>query len=257
MPRDRWLLELLGEHQAFTTEQVTALAFDHIHTARNRLNLLNSRGVLARFRDAVRPGSQSFRWTTGIVGDAWLAYRAGKAPPKPATVANRVNALAASPRLAHVLGVNGTFVDLAAHARHTPVARLDVWWSERRCREVTGELVRPDGHGVWTEDGTTIGFWLEYDRATETTGRRLAKIDDYLALREATGLGHAVLIWVQTRRQETELHKRLCTHPAVVDGGLVVATASGGHHPAEPVWLVAGHTTRLRLANLPTNNSRA
>src|SRR6185436_8458918 len=68
MPRDRWLLDLLHEHEVFTTEQVAALAFDHVHTARNRLMLLHQRGILARFRDAVRPGSQSWRWTLDLVG---------------------------------------------------------------------------------------------------------------------------------------------------------------------------------------------
>src|SRR5690606_9879424 len=101
----------------------------------------------------------------------------------------------------------------------------------RRCREVTGDLVHPDGHGVWTEHATTVSFWLEYDRGTEPAHRLLAKIDDYQALQEATGLGHAVLIRMQTRRQETELHKKLRTHPLAFDGALVVATASGEHHP--------------------------
>jgi len=252
MPRDRWLLELLGEHQVFTTEQITALAFDNIHTARNRLNLLLARGVVARFRDAVRPGSQSWRWTLGWVGAAWLAYRSGTPVPRPGTVADRVNALSSSPRLPHLLGINGFFVDLAALARHSP-AQLAVWWSERRCRDVCGDLVHPDGHGAWTEHGRTVSWWLEYDRATEPAHRVVAKMDGYAALHRAAELNHAVLIRMQTARQETELHRRLSTHPAVARGELLVATASGDHtmHPAGLVWLVAGHTTRLRLADLP------
>jgi hypothetical protein len=258
MPRDRWLLELLGEHQVLTTEQITALAFDNLHTARNRLNLLLSRQVLARFRDAVRPGSQSWRWTLGWVGAAWLAYRAGTPPPRPGTVADRVNALSASPRLPHLLGVNAFFVDLAAHARHRPT-QLVLWWSERHCRDVCGDLAHPDGHGVWTErqpDGSsrTVSWWLEYDRASEPARRVVAKLDGYTALHRATNLNHAVLIRMQTARQETELHRRLHTHPAIAGRELLVATMSGDHtvHPAGPVWLVAGHTTRLRLADLPT-----
>lgn len=49
MPRDRWLLDLLDQHQVFTTEQVAALGFDHVHTTRNRLNLLHGRRVLEKF----------------------------------------------------------------------------------------------------------------------------------------------------------------------------------------------------------------
>ncbi|GLI02939.1 hypothetical protein [Phytohabitans aurantiacus] len=47
MPRDRWLLELLNEHQVFTTEHVAALGFDHVHTARNRLVLPDGFGGVA------------------------------------------------------------------------------------------------------------------------------------------------------------------------------------------------------------------
>src|SRR6266540_2007108 len=60
MPRDRWLIDLLHQHQVLSTEQIAALAFDNVHTARNRLNQFGRRGVLARFRDCVRPG-----WTPG------------------------------------------------------------------------------------------------------------------------------------------------------------------------------------------------
>jgi Replication-relaxation len=254
MPRDRWLIDLLHDHQVFTTEQVAALCFDHLHTARNRLNLLARRQVLTRFRDAVRPGSQSWRWALGWIGAAFIAYRDGSPVPRPSTVAHRVNQLAASPRLAHLLGVNSFFVDLAAYARHTPEATLSVWWPERRCRDICGDLAHPDGHGVWTEHGGTVAFWLEYDRASEPAHRVLEKLEGYQSLHQATGLGHAVLIRMQTARQETELQRRLATHPAITAGGLLVATTSGGHtsHPAGPVWLPAGHTQRHRLAHLPT-----
>src|SRR5439155_203410 len=232
MPRDRWLLDLLAEHDVFTTEQVAALGFDHVHTARNRLNLLQQRGILARFRDAVRPGSQAWRWTLDLVGATYIAARNGNPTPKPATIRHKINRLAASPHLGHQLGVNGLFVDLAAHARHTPGARLGVWWSERTCRQVTGDLVHPDGHGVWTCEGATRGFWLEYDTGTEKRHTIAAKIDGYATLHRATGLDHAVLIWLSTPGREASLHRHLAAHPAIRGGQLVVATASGDQtHP--------------------------
>jgi hypothetical protein len=252
MPRDRWLIDLIHDHQVFSTEHIAALAFDNVHTARNRLNLLQRRRVLDKFRDCVRPGSQSWRWTLGWLGAAWVAYRDGTPVPRAGSVADRVNRLSSSPRLAHLLGINGFFVDLAAHARTAPGAALSVWWSERRCRDVAGELAHPDGHGVWTEHGMTAGFWLEYDNGTEPARRVLEKLEGYAALHRATGLHHAVLIRMQTARQETALHQRLRTHPTVTGGALMVATMSGDHttHPAGPVWLPARHTNRYRLANL-------
>ena len=57
---------------------------------------------------------------------------------------------------------------------------------------------------MWTEDGHTCSFWLEYDRATEPARPSPEKLDGYPALHQATGLEHAVLIRMQTARQETD-----------------------------------------------------
>ncbi len=224
-----------------STEHVAALGFDNVHTARNRLHLLTSRGVLTRFRDCVRPGSQSWRWMLGPVGAAFIAARDGTPTPGAGTLAAKTNRLSASPRLGHLLGVNGFFVDLAAHARHNRGAALSLWWSERTCGTVTGNLVHPDGHGVWVQDGRTVSFWLEYDNATEPTWRVLDKPTGYARLHRAADLDHTVLIRMQTHRQEHTLRARLGDHPGVT-GGLRVATASGtGIHPAGGCGSGRGH----------------
>jgi hypothetical protein len=75
--RDRWLIELLAQHRVLTAEQITALAFDHIKRAWRRLRLLCQRGVLARFRRHVQPGTQSWRYTLGPLG----ATVNGSGPP--------------------------------------------------------------------------------------------------------------------------------------------------------------------------------
>jgi hypothetical protein len=97
-----------------------------------------------------------------------------------------------------------------------------------------------------------VSFWLEYDRGTEPRHRVLSKLDGYVRLHRATGLTHVVLIWFDTPGRETSLHQRLAAHPAVAADELAVAIGHGQHHPAGPVWLPAGHATRLRLAELPT-----
>lgn len=257
-PRDRWLLDLLHHHQVLSTEHIAALAFDHVQTARNRLNILAHRQVLDRFRDCVRPGSQSWRWTLGWIGAAYIAARDNQPTPRRTTVAERANRLSSNPRLGHLLGVNGFFVDLATYARHTPGARLGRWWSERQCREVAGDLAHPDGYGEFTDDGRTASFWLELDNATEHAGRVAEKLDGYAALHRAAGLHHAVLFRMHTARQEATLQQRLRTHPTITRDGLLVATTHGEHTsgPAGPVWLVPGHPVRLRLVDLPTPDTR-
>ncbi len=257
MPRDRWLLDLLAEHKVLTTGQVAALAFGNVHTARNRLVLLAQRGVLTRFRDGVRPGSQQWRWTLGPLGAAWAAARDGQPEPTPATIRRQANRLAASPVLAHLLAVNGFFTDLAASARDTPSARLSDWWSEHRCHSVTGDLVRPDGHGTWTEHGHACSFWLEYDRATEPPGRVAAKLDRYAALARATSTSHTVLFVLATPAREATLLARIGAHPAVTSGALTIATTGQpDQHPAGPIWALPGTPGRLRLAHIPASPSQ-
>ena len=66
--------------------------------------------------------------------------------------------LAASQRLAHLVGVNGFFTALLRSARTRPGCRLEEWWSERRCAREWGEVVRPDGYGVWVDHGASMPF---------------------------------------------------------------------------------------------------
>jgi hypothetical protein len=250
MPRDRWLLDLLHEHQVLSTGQIAALGFTNIHTARNRLALLHARGIVARFRDAVRPGSQSWRWTLGLTGTAWIAARDGQPAPQPAAIRQRINRLAARPSLGHLIGVNGFFTDLAASARHTPGTELRTWWSEQRCRAIGGDLVRPDGHGIWAASGMAIGFWLEWDTGTEKRHQVAAKLAGYAALHQATGLEHTILFRLHSLAAETSLRQALARHTATGPGGLLIATTSQPG-PAAPVWLALNAATRVRLDQLP------
>jgi len=250
MPRDRWLIDLLGQHRVFTTDQINTLAFTNIHTARNRLVQLNSRGILARFRDAIRPGSEQWRWTLDLYGEVYLTSRDDQPPPKFSTIRTKINKLAASPLLAHLLAVNDLFADLIGHARATPGAALAQWWSEAACRNVTGDLVRPDGYGDWTEAGRRITFWFEQDQGTEKTHRVIAKLDDYAAFQRATGRRDAILFRLVSPRAAKSFQARLAEHPAIVDGRLLVATNDGTGHPAAAVWQPAATTTRVRLAQL-------
>jgi hypothetical protein len=40
----------------------------------------------------------------------------------------------------------------------------------RMSREAFGNLVRPDGHGVWRIGGRVVPFWLEMDSRDRGTG---------------------------------------------------------------------------------------
>ncbi|MEU0558467.1 replication-relaxation family protein [Dactylosporangium sp. NPDC006015] len=251
-PRDRLLLDLLDEHQTFTTEHLVQLAFGSTGRARNRLNVLLSRDILDRFRLYQRPGSQSWRWTLGPIGAAIVAAGQGDAMPRPAAVRDTTARLAMSPRLNHLLATNGFFVALNGHARTRPGVRLGRWWNEARCRDATGSLVRPDGHGVWIAGGRAVPFWLEMDLGTEALQRVADKLSGYAAL--GPRRAYPVLFWLPTAAREANLHAYLSR--AGVPGEVTVATAADDYAatnggPAGVVWRRPGDPARVTLTDLP------
>ncbi|MEV8515906.1 replication-relaxation family protein [Dactylosporangium sp. NPDC051484] len=253
-PRDRLLLDLLNQHQTFSTEQLATLAFGSVGRARNRLNTLHDRDILDRFRLFHRPGSQSWRWTLGPVGAAIVAAGRGEAMPRPAAVRDTTARLAMSPRLNHLLATNGFFVALTGHARTHDRAgvRLARWWNEQRCREATGNLVRPDGHGVWVTGGQVVPFWLEMDLGTEALQRVAEKLTGYAHL--GPRRAYPVLFWLPTTAREANLHAHLSRAGApdgvaVATGADDYAAARGG--PAGAVWRRPGDPARVTLTDLP------
>jgi len=64
--------------------------------------------------------------------------------------------IATSRRPAHTVGANDLFVRLVAVGRHNPAAKLVTWWGERYCTANLGEVVPPDGVGVWREGDAAV-----------------------------------------------------------------------------------------------------
>jgi hypothetical protein len=253
-PRDRHLLDLLSDHQTFTTNQLADLTFGTVGRARVRLTTLYSRAVLDRFRHYQRPGSQAWRWTLGSLGAAIVAASRGEPLPRPAAVRDTTARLATSPTLNHLLATNGFFVALTAHARtRDDGARLVRWWNETRSRDACAGLVRPDGHGVWHTARRAVPFWLEMDLGTEVLSRVAEKLTGYAHL--GPRLAYQVLFWLPSITREANLHAHLAR--TGIPGGLTVATASddasGG--PAGPVWRVVGHPGRVPLVEIPAPSS--
>src|SRR5487761_1833629 len=130
-------------------------------------------------------------------------------------------------------------------ARGRPAADLRVWWPERRCRATWGEVVRPDGYGVWQDAGAELAFFLEYDRGTETHARLVAKLEGYATLAAAARDPFWVLFWFTGPEREAAARKALAGAP------VPVATACEGAPPSDAVWLPAGTSSgRRRLAEL-------
>ena len=250
--RDRLLLQLLDNHQVLTTDQIHRMLFHARRTCQIRLGELAALGLLDRFRFARDGGgSQPWHWTLGHNGHRFQAAAHQRPEPTLRMSRQTVQRLSANPHLAHLLTANEFFVRLTAHARQHPAARLDRWWSEslttKQYRTITA-----DGHGLWSVGDTTVGFFLEADTGTEPLGRVVAKLDRYAQLIRRGGPRYPVLFWLGSEQREEHLQQLLRGQHSDVP----VATATHTSHPAEAVWLSAGATGRVRLAELPSDHGQ-
>ncbi len=248
--RDRELCRLVWEHRVLTSAQCAELVFASPVTARHRLVILTNLRVLDRFRPPWPRGEGSAPWhyVLGPAGAAVLAAEQATTVAQLGWRRDRAVGIAHSQHLAHQVGVNGFFTALAAAARRRVDAALAVWWSERRCAERWGQVIRPDGYGRWRQAGGEVDFFLEYDRGTEDLGRLAGKLDGYAELAAATRIATPVLLWLPGPSRETAARQAIGQPP------VPAATASpdvGGTHPAGPVWLPAGqHGPRRHLVDL-------
>jgi hypothetical protein len=246
--RDRLLLDWLADHKVLTTFQICQALFGSLDFAQRRLLRLHQLGLVDRFRP-LRAGGGSYPWHYVLdqLGAEIVAASRGEKPPRRAQTVDRMRRIATSRTLDHLLGVNQFFTDLAGYARNHRPARLERWWSEQRCArpgafaKVLISPVRPDGHGVFAQDGRRVAFFLEWDRGGEQRRVLADKLAGY-ARHVALG-GHAwpVLFCLPTSGREESLHRLLDTIGVVVPVATVARDSiDTGAGPADAVWLVHG-----------------
>ena len=168
--RDRQILRLLRWHRVLTTSQIHVMFFRDLNTAQHRMTRLHELRLVERFRPQRCGRDGEYHYVLDVLGAYVVAVMANRDPdrePKMRWRTDQALSIATSQRLAHTVGANDLFVRLVAAARHRPDAELSTWWGERYCKAHLGEVVRPDGVGVWREGDATVIFCLEYDRGTE------------------------------------------------------------------------------------------
>jgi hypothetical protein len=245
--RDRHLCRLLDDHRVLTTPQVADVGFTGERRARMRLSELYALDIVDRFRPQTWGKPAPYHWVLGPLGAALVAAEAGTDLTDLSWRRSLAHDLAASQRLAHLVGTNGLFTALLRATRIRPGCALTEWWSERRCAREWGEVVRPDGYGIWTERDTSLPFLVEYDNGTERLERLTGKLDGYSRLAAAAGHPNWVLFTFPGPRREAEA-RRVLAHRTVP----VATTArTPGTIPDGPVWLpVARSGPRLTLIQL-------
>jgi hypothetical protein len=270
--RDMTLLGWLADHGVLTSFQIAHALYPSVNFAQRRLRKLTALGVIDRFRPQ-RPdgGSHPYHYVLAQLGVEVVAAQRGEELPRKDRAKARRWHLTNRANLPHLLGTNEFFIQLAGHARTHQNAALQRWWPATRCAQMGAfadpddepnirlyrAQVRPDGHGIWTEDDRTVPFFAEYDTGTEPLWKVAGKLTGYTELARATGKAWPVLFWLHSARRERNLREELAGQhlPAVV-----AATAARDHatrldlSPAETVWALLGDLDdggRLRLADLP------
>jgi hypothetical protein len=150
-------------------------------------------------------------------------------------------AIVTSQRLHHQVAVNDLFCALVRAARASDgQCELRVWQGERRARRTAANervCVRPDGYGVWAEDGAHLPFFVELDRGTKPLDRLAGKLDGYAEAEEFQQRSVWVLVSLHSVQRELGARQAMLA-PNRPD--VPVATTHrrlpDSHHPHEAVW---------------------
>ncbi|GIG60573.1 hypothetical protein Lfu02_49450 [Longispora fulva] len=268
--RDLRLADWLYDHGVLTTDQIAAALFPSLDFAQRRLLRLTALGVVARFRpQRWDGGSHPYHYLLDQLGTEIVAAQRNDSPPRKDQARRRRHHLTNRANLAHLLGTNQVFTDLAAYARTHPGTELRRWWPASRFYDGAGfyqrgdnpammisRLPRPDGHGMWATEGRVVPFYLEYDTGSEPIDTLVDKVSRYSTIASMAMRSWPVLFWLPSLRREHNFQERLAN--AKITSGVLLATTSAdyvtarGLSPAEEVWWLHRSDGRRRtLAAVP------
>ncbi|HEY0699567.1 MAG TPA: replication-relaxation family protein, partial [Micromonospora sp.] len=224
--------------------------------------------LVGRFRpQRADGGSYPYHYVIDQLGAEVVAASRDERPPRRDHARVERRRWTSSRSLAHRLGINSFFTDLAGYARTQPGAELRRWLPESACARAGAftspedpglvrayqPRVRPDGYGVWAEDGAVVPVFVEYDSGGEQLSVLLGKLAGYRELFVTIGRVWPVLFWLHSAARERNLRRLLAEAPPPVP----VATGARDHAvtaglcPAQAVWAVAGGDGQRRtLADL-------
>lgn len=252
--RDKSICLDLHEHRVLTTEQIFELHFNSSARARVRLRQLYMRGVLARFRPKVNPGSLPWHYTLDELGARIVAAVREIDFERIRFRRDRVLSIANSPRLRHLVVTNGFFCRLAYAGRTQGSLRLAEWWGESRCAFEWKGLVRPDAYGhVINGNRRSLSFFLELDRGTESRSQVEAKLLSYEDVFRFPDAPEALLFCFRTEERERSVREVLRGLP------FPVATTAVALHCSDPlggVWLPIRSKVRVPLLSIPRRQRR-
>ena len=189
----------------------------------------------------------------GPLGAALVAAEAGVELADLSWRRTLAHDLAASQRLAHLVGLNGFFTALLRSARTRPGCDLDRVVVRAALRPRVGRGRPPRRLRRLDRARHRLPFLLEYDNGTERLDRLAAKLAGYARLAAAAGHPNWVLFTFPGPRREADA-RRVLAHP---DVPVATAARTPGAPPTPPSGCpVASSGRRLRLAELATPRPR-
>ena len=267
--RDRILLGWLFDHGVLTSFQIAHALFPSLDFCQRRLRTLYRLRLMARFRpQRADGGSYPYHYVIDRLGAEVVAVDRQERLPRRDHARVERRRWTSSRTLAHRLGVNGFFTELAGYARTHRDVGLVEWLPEAACARAGAfttradlglvrayqPRMRPDGYGWWAEDGARVPFFVEYDTGGEPLSVLVGKLAGYGELFATIGRAWPVLFWLHSAAREANLRRLLADLPPSL---LPVATGARDHAtgaglcPAEAVWAAAGRGgARHRLADL-------
>jgi Replication-relaxation len=133
--RDRTLLGWLYDHDVLTTPQLANALFPSLDFCQRRLRTLYRLRLIARFRpQRADGGSYPYHWVIDQLGAEVVAAARDERPPRRDHARLERRRWTSTRTLAHRLGVNQFFTDLAGHARTHPGVQLRHWLPEAACQ---------------------------------------------------------------------------------------------------------------------------
>ncbi|WP_335985904.1 replication-relaxation family protein [Glycomyces sp. MUSA5-2] len=169
------MVDALARHRVMTAAMVEVLFFPSPHAAAIRLLTLHEMGIVERYRS---PGSRAYRYMLGWRGQCVHAGRHGEKQPSKQAATWKAQQYFLSAQRPHVEGINSFFCRIQYSARRHGDVRLVDWRSESDRSDFLYR--RPDGTGQldW-DDGSSLYFYLEHDRSTETLERLASTVTGY------------------------------------------------------------------------------
>ncbi|MEV6927392.1 replication-relaxation family protein [Dactylosporangium sp. NPDC051485] len=259
--RDLLILSWLYDHHALTSAQIAHALFPSLDYAQRRLRLLTELQAISRFRpNKLDGGSYPYHYLLDQLGFVYILGERDEGLPRRDEARRRKQSVMTRPDLRHLLGGNQFFIDLAGQARTTPGAALETWRpaaafhtpinllrpgdSMAMAATKGVRLPRPDGAGVWRQDGRAVPFWVEYDTGTERLEVLAEKVFKYATLARAAVWAWPALFLLPSQRREDNLHHEMATYLRPPNALWFTANTehltASGLGPAGRVWRAGG-----------------